>query len=177
MLPHIETEDEAKCLVQETKFYPLGQRGMYGLTPSIRYGGIDATEYLQYANVHMHTIVQTESVKGLENIESIAAVQGIDMIASGKVDLSQSMGIPRQVKDPRTKVAEDHIVIDMNEAEAYAYGTKAATPEQITVKAHGRKQQSGSVTDIVPEGTPAEVVERRLSDEEGICSGVAAFVP
>lgn len=57
-----------------------------------------------------------------------------------------------------------------NEAEANAYGTKSATPEQIAVKAHERKRQSGSVTDIVPEGTPTEVVEHRLSDEERICA-------
>ena len=56
-----------------------------------------------------------------------------------------------------------------NEAEANAYGTKSATPEQIAVKAHERKRQSGSVTDIVPEGTPTEVVEHRLSNEEQIC--------
>lgn len=57
-----------------------------------------------------------------------------------------------------------------NEAEANAYGTKSATPEQIAVKAHERKRQSGSVTDIVPEGTPTEVVEHRLSNEERICA-------
>ena len=57
-----------------------------------------------------------------------------------------------------------------NEAEANAYGTKSATPEQIAVKAHERKRQSGSVTDIVPEGTPTEVVEHRLSNKERICA-------
>lgn len=56
----------------------------------------------------------------------------------------------------------DQLAFSLNEAEAYAYGTKSATPEQIAVKAHARKRQSGSVTDIVPEGTPTEVVEHRL---------------
>ena len=56
-----------------------------------------------------------------------------------------------------------------NEAEAYAYGTKNATAEQVAVKAHARKRQSGNVLDIVPEGTPTEVVEHRLSEEERIC--------
>jgi transposase len=57
-----------------------------------------------------------------------------------------------------------------NEAEANAFGTKSATEEQIQVKAHARKRQSGSVEDVVPEGTPVEVVEHRLSAEERICS-------
>ena len=64
----------------------------------------------------------------------------------------------------------DQLGLTVNEAEAYAYGTKAATPEQIAVKAHERKRKSGNVTDIVPEGTPTEVMEHRLSDEERICT-------
>ena len=48
----------------------------------------------------------------------------------------------------------DQLVLMANEAEAYAYGTKNATEEQVKVKAHARKRQSGNVLDIVPEGTP-----------------------
>ena len=64
----------------------------------------------------------------------------------------------------------DQLCLTMNEAEAYAYGTKSATAEQIAVKAHARKRQSGSVTDIVPDGTATEVVEHRLSEEERTCA-------
>ena len=63
----------------------------------------------------------------------------------------------------------DQLSLMANEAEAYAYGTKNATAEQVAVKAHARKRQSGNVLDIVPEGTPTEVVEHRLSEEERIC--------
>ena len=63
----------------------------------------------------------------------------------------------------------DQLSLMANEAEAYAYGTKNATAEQVKVKAHARKRQSGNVLDIVPEGTPTEVVEHRLSEEERIC--------
>ena len=63
----------------------------------------------------------------------------------------------------------DQLSLMANEAEAYAYGTKNATAEQVKVKAHARKRQSGNVLDIVPEGTPTEVVEHRLSEEECIC--------
>lgn len=34
----------------------------------------------------------------------------------------------------------DQLGLTVNEAEAYAYGTKSATPEQIAVKAHERKR-------------------------------------
>lgn len=64
----------------------------------------------------------------------------------------------------------DQLSLTYNELEAYAFGTKAATKEQITVKAHERKRQSGNVLDVVPEGTPTEVVEHRLPESERICS-------
>ena len=63
----------------------------------------------------------------------------------------------------------DQLGLTLNEAEAYAYGTKSATPEQIAVKAHERKRQSGNVLEVVPEGTPTEVVEHRLPEEELVC--------
>ena len=70
----------------------------------------------------------------------------------------------------------DQLGLTLNEAEAYAYGTKSATAEQIAVKAHERKRQSGCVTDIVPEGTPTEVVEHRLSDEERLCDSCGTMM-
>ncbi len=56
----------------------------------------------------------------------------------------------------------DQLSLTYNELEAYAFGTKAATEKQIAVKTYERKRQSGNVLDVVPEGTPTEVVEHRL---------------
>ena len=64
----------------------------------------------------------------------------------------------------------DQLSLTYNELEAYVFGTKAATEKQIAVKAHERKRQSGNVLDVVPEGTPTEVVEHRLPEDERICS-------
>ena len=64
----------------------------------------------------------------------------------------------------------EQLSLTYNELEAYAFGTKAATEKQITVKAHERKRQSGNVLDVVPEGTPTEVVEHRLPGNELTCS-------
>ena len=64
----------------------------------------------------------------------------------------------------------EQLSLTYNELEAYAFGTKAAIEKQITVKAHERKRQSGNVLDVVPEGTPTEVVEHRLPENERICS-------
>ena len=79
----------------------------------------------------------------------------------------------RQIGSSSERIQEDlmdQLGLTLNEAEAYAYGTKSATPEQIAVKAHERKRQSGNVLGVVPEGTPTEVVEHRLPEEELVCA-------
>lgn len=78
----------------------------------------------------------------------------------------------RQFGSSSEKMQEDimdQLGLTFNEAEAYAFGTKAAAPEQVAVKAHARKRRSGSVEEIVPEGTPVEVVEHRLAADERLC--------
>ena len=55
-----------------------------------------------------------------------------------------------------------------NEAEAYAYGTKAATAEQMKVKEYERRR-SRDVREVIPEGTPVEVVEHRLTGDDLLC--------
>ena len=94
---------------------------------------------------------------------------------SQKLDyLMEQVGLAkkRQFGSSSEKMQEDmmdQLGLTFNEAEAYAFGTKAATPEQVAVKAHARKRSSGSVEEIVPEGTPLEVVEHRLAAEERQC--------
>ena len=89
--------------------------------------------------------------------------------------LMEQLGLAkkRQFGSSSEKLQEDlmdQLSLSFNEAEAYAYGTKSATAEQIAVKAHARKRQSGNVTDIVPEGTATEIVEHRLTEEERTCT-------
>ena len=64
----------------------------------------------------------------------------------------------------------DQLSLTMNEVEAYIFGMNSAGKAPVAVKAHERKRQSGNVLDVVPEGTPTEVVEHRLPEDELICS-------
>ena len=64
----------------------------------------------------------------------------------------------------------DQLSLTMNEVEAYIFGMNSAGKAPVAVKTHERKRQSGNVLDVVPEGTPTEVVEHRLPEDERICS-------
>ena len=84
----------------------------------------------------------------------------------------------RQFGSSSEKLQEElvgQLSLSFNELEAYAFGTKSTAPEQIAVKAHARKRQSGNVLDVVPEGTPTEVVEHRLSGEELVCASCGSI--
>lgn len=86
-----------------------------------------------------------------------------------QLNLSKKKLFGRSSEQAEQMVMEQ-LSLTYNELEAYAFGTKAATEKQITVKAHERKRQSGNVLDVVPEGTPTEVVEHRLPENELTCS-------
>ena len=64
----------------------------------------------------------------------------------------------------------DQLSLTMNEVEAYIFGMNSAGKAPVAVKAHEHKRQSGNVLDVVPEGTPTEVVEHRLPENELTCS-------
>lgn len=110
MVPDIRNPDDAKELARSTKFAPLGQRGMYSFTDAVRFGGMSRKEYMEYANNHIHTIVQIESLDGIKNLDEILRVPGIDMVSSGKADLSQAFGIPGQTTAAEIIKAEEKIV-------------------------------------------------------------------
>lgn len=110
MAPDIRTFEDAKRLTDAVKFAPKGERGMYAYTEAIRFGGIGRAEYMARANCHIHTIIQIESREGMENLGTMLQLPGIDMVSSGKADLSQAFGIPGQTSDPTIIAAEERIV-------------------------------------------------------------------
>jgi len=57
----------------------------------------------------------------------------------------------------------EQLALTHNEAEACAYGTVSATPEQVRVKEYERKR-SRSIEDVIPEGLPVETIEHRTED-------------
>lgn len=58
----------------------------------------------------MDLTIQIESKKALENIEEILKVPGIDMVATGRADLSQELGVPGQKEHPDVMNAENKII-------------------------------------------------------------------
>lgn len=111
VVPDVNTIERARKAIEATKFYPIGSRGMFPTSRSVKMSGCSSfEEYVKIANDLVTLTIQIEDVKVAEYIDEIVSMDGIDMIASGKADISQSAGIPGQTNHPIVKEMEDLIV-------------------------------------------------------------------
>ena len=111
LLPNCESAETAKLLVEYSKYAPMGDRGV-----SLQRGHTgyiapkSATEYMQKANEENIIMCQIESPKGVENVEAILNVEGVDACFIGPNDLSQSYGLMGQFDHPTIVGAMDKVV-------------------------------------------------------------------
>lgn len=96
--PQVNSEQQARDLVQWAKYSPQGQRGV-GAARAQGYG-LDMTNYLARANAETVIVAQIESIDAVREAECIAAVDGIDALFIGPYDLSSSLGVLGDVGHP-----------------------------------------------------------------------------
>ncbi|MDH5539689.1 MAG: aldolase/citrate lyase family protein [Rhizobacter sp.] len=105
MVPMVESEEHAKAIVQACRYPPLGRRGAAFGFAQCDYRGGDVGEKIRAYNERTLVIAQIETERGLDQVEKIAAVDGIDVLWVGHFDLSNFMGIPAKFDDPRFDAA------------------------------------------------------------------------
>ena len=91
--PTVESADQARGLVAATKYPPLGCRSLGPSRPAL-YEGQD---YTAAGNAAVSTVVQIETVAGLEAADEILAVPGLDAVYVGPADLAVSFGLAGRV--------------------------------------------------------------------------------
>jgi 2-keto-3-deoxy-L-rhamnonate aldolase RhmA len=109
IIPQIRTVAEVRAVVDDTRYAPLGRRGLGPVRPS-NYGRIGNHEVIAESRDEVFLSVQIETMEALEVVEEIAAVPGIDALVIGPTDLSSSMGILGQFDDPQMRAAIARIV-------------------------------------------------------------------
>lgn len=93
MVPRIESAEQAELAVKWAKFPPLGIRGA-GSPAHLSYAPVTWAEGVEIANRESMVVLQIESRKAVDNIESIASVPGVDAFLLGPLDMSISLGHP-----------------------------------------------------------------------------------
>src|SRR5262249_18609106 len=84
--------------VQYAKYPPQGTRGVSPLWPIFM--DVSYDDYLPVANDETCVVVQVESPGGIQNLEAIAAVDGVDVVFARPLDLSASLGHIGQIGHP-----------------------------------------------------------------------------
>ncbi|KAJ5732092.1 hypothetical protein N7493_003573 [Penicillium malachiteum] len=111
MVPQINSAEEARQVVASSKFPPQGVRGQGSAFPAIGHG-LTTPEYMKSANETIITMLQIETKAGVDNVEEIAAIPGVDLLFIGPNDLAQSLlgYTPARGDEPEFVAAIDKII-------------------------------------------------------------------
>ena len=102
VMPHVNTAEEARAVVDAAKFHPIGSRGSYTGRQ-----GIGVEDYYAKANDEVMVGVLIEDIVAIENLDEILKVDHIDVYFVVTGDLSQTMGHPGQPAHPDVVAARD----------------------------------------------------------------------
>jgi 4-hydroxy-2-oxoheptanedioate aldolase len=98
LVPHVSSLDAASRAVAAARFAPEGSRGANPFVRAGRYG--DDAGFLREANQRAACLAMVEGSAGVEAVDEILAVPGLDAIFVGPVDLSASLGVPGEPEHP-----------------------------------------------------------------------------
>ncbi len=119
MIPHVESAEQAREIVDFCRFNPLGRRALDGGNADGAYCQVPLQEYLHHANTERFLILQIESPEALENVEEIAAVPGFEYLLFGAGDYAHRIGKAGQYTCPEVESARRRV-----EAAALANGKR-----------------------------------------------------
>ncbi len=105
MIPMVESAEQARAIVQACRYPPVGRRGAAFGFAQCDYLGGDVGEKIRRSHERTMVIAQIETERGLEQVELIAAVDGVDVLWVGHFDLSNFLGIPGRFDDSRFDAA------------------------------------------------------------------------
>ncbi|KAH6627203.1 Pyruvate/Phosphoenolpyruvate kinase-like domain-containing protein [Chaetomium sp. MPI-SDFR-AT-0129] len=95
VFPHVHSAADARAAVQTCKFPPLGIRSMWGQQPALGMRVTAVGRIVEVCNASASSvIVMVEEAASVEHIDAIAAVEGVDVLLVGCLDLSTDMGAP-----------------------------------------------------------------------------------
>ena len=118
MVPKVDTAEAAAAAAAACRFPPEGRRGVNPIRASGYFS--DVAGYLRDANKNTVCMVQIESVEALQNVDAIAATDGVDVLFMGMGDLACALGQPTVTTGPAMDAARARVL-----AAARAHGKQA----------------------------------------------------
>jgi 2-keto-3-deoxy-L-rhamnonate aldolase RhmA len=110
VFPDINNADEAKRAVNRCKFPPIGRRSVSGSYTMFDFRAIPTGEAVKAINDATLVVCMIETQEGLDNVEAIAAVEGVDVVHVGSNDLMTALGKPGEYGSPTHIAALDRVI-------------------------------------------------------------------
>jgi 2-keto-3-deoxy-L-rhamnonate aldolase RhmA len=130
--PHILSAEDARQVVSYARFAPLGERSANSGLPHLQYRNFPPAAANAALNDATMVVVQIETVSGLDQVDAIAAVEGVDLILVGTNDLIADMGIPGEYEHKNVHDAYAHVIAACNKHGKFAgVGGLASRPQLI----------------------------------------------
>jgi 2-keto-3-deoxy-L-rhamnonate aldolase RhmA len=110
VFPDVNTAAEAKRAVNRARFPPLGKRSVAGTYPIFDYRAMPMPDTVAALTENTLVVCMIETQEGLDNVEAIAAVEGVDVIHVGSNDLLTAMGKPGTFGSEQHIAALDRVI-------------------------------------------------------------------
>src|SRR3984885_12809637 len=105
--PRIETVAQAQDIIAACRFPPLGHRSAIATLAHVNFEKTSASQFNQTMNQATVVKILLESPLGIENVEAIAALPGVDIVGIGTNDLTAEMGVPGQFRHADVRKAHE----------------------------------------------------------------------
>ena len=99
MVPYVNNPAEARAAVSALRYPPRGIRGVAKFNRAAGFGR-DFDDYFAHAHERLVTMAQIETPEAVANADAIAAVDGVDVLFIGPLDLSTNLGVPSNFEHP-----------------------------------------------------------------------------
>lgn len=120
VMPHVDTAEEARAIVDHFKYPPQGHRSLGGAQAIVDFRPLDIGEFAAAANRALLIVVMLETPSAIANAAAIAAVPGVDALLIGTNDLAAEMGIPGQFGHERIVAAYESVIAACRKANKWA---------------------------------------------------------
>ncbi len=110
IFPNIDSPETAQTAVATCRYAPRGKRGACPNVRAVGYDTVDWNTYCRTADDETLVMALVESRAGVENIDAILEVPGIDVLFLGPFDLSVSLGVGGQMDHPKVRAALTEVV-------------------------------------------------------------------
>ena len=110
VMPHVDTAEEARAVVQRLRFPPIGHRSVGYAYPQLDFRAVPTREAAPQLDAATLIVVMLETPSAIDNADAIAAVDGIDVLMIGTNDLCAEFGIPSEFAHERIVASYERVI-------------------------------------------------------------------